>query len=79
MRGGQLSCDVISLNAAISSCEKGLRWEVAISLFWMIHIVRVLPDVVSYNAVISSVEKGRQWQLSLTLIIQDDKPGCGDP
>ena len=54
-------------NAAISSCEKGRRWVLALELLeecktWS------MPDTISYNAAISACEKGRQWHHTLVLL-----------
>ena len=52
--------NVVSYNAAISACEKGKKWELA--LHWLQELWRssLEPDVVSYNAAISAHGKGRQ-------------------
>ena len=59
--------DTTSYNAAISACEKGKHWELALGLMkecktW------ATPDTISYNAAISACEKGGQWQHALALL-----------
>ena len=51
---------MVSYNAAISACEKGKKWELA--LHWLQELWRssLEPDVVSYNAAIRAHGKGRQ-------------------
>jgi pentatricopeptide repeat protein len=61
----QLVPDVISCNALISCCEKGLQWQKALHFFSSMSLQSVKPDVVSYNAVLSACQKRLQWE-----------PGC---
>ena len=49
-------CHFISLNAAISACEKGGQWEQALILFEAMPGSNVEPDMVSYNALLDCVE-----------------------
>ncbi|CAE8656581.1 unnamed protein product [Polarella glacialis] len=58
----------ITYNAAISACEKGGQWQVALNLLSLVPEARVVPDKISYNAAISACEKGGQWQLALNLL-----------
>ena len=48
--------DLLTFNAAISSCEKGAQWQWAIQIFDMMCLcqLRISPDAISFNAVISS-------------------------
>jgi pentatricopeptide repeat protein len=57
-----------SYNAAISACEKGGQWQLALSLLNTMADMRVIQDVISYSAVISACEKGGQWELALSLL-----------
>ncbi|CAE8637386.1 unnamed protein product [Polarella glacialis] len=57
-----------SYNAAISACEKGGQWQLALGLLSSMPDMRVTPDKISYNAAISACEKGGQWQLALSLL-----------
>ncbi|CAE7263383.1 unnamed protein product, partial [Symbiodinium sp. KB8] len=63
----ELSPDVVSYSAAISSCEKGGSWPLALQLFDSMRQSELSPDVISYSAAISSCEKGMRWQLALQL------------
>ena len=53
--------DVISFSAAISACEKGGRWEQALSLLKEMLDAGVALDVISFSAAMSACEKGGQW------------------
>ena len=58
MRRHALSPDVISFNAAISTCEKGSYTNKACSLLVGMGRQALSPDVISFNAAISTCEKG---------------------
>ena len=62
--------DVITCNAAISSCEKGCQWEMSLNLFHAMSSHVLTPSIISYNAAISSCEKGSCWELGLHLFSQ---------
>ena len=52
--------DTTSYSAAISACEKGKHWEVALELLkecrtW------TTANTISYSAAISACEKGGEW------------------
>ena len=49
--------DTTSCNAAISACEKGKRWELALHLLQECKAWAV-PNTITYNAAISACEKG---------------------
>ena len=51
---------MISYSATISACEKGERWEQALSLLPEVRRSWLGPDVISYNAATSACEKGQQ-------------------
>ena len=60
-----LKRDVISYNAVISSCEKGLKWRLATEIFNEIRCDGILPNLITYSAAISLLRKGRaQWELA---------------
>ena len=54
-------------NAAISACEKGPQWQLAMGLLSE-QATKLEPDVISYTAAMSVCEKGSQWQLALGLL-----------
>ncbi|CAE8615408.1 unnamed protein product, partial [Polarella glacialis] len=60
----------ISYSAAISACEKGGQWQLALSLLSSMPVMKAIPNEISYNAAISACEKGGQWLGALTLLQQ---------
>ncbi|CAE8589705.1 unnamed protein product [Polarella glacialis] len=68
MMAKSVEANVFHYNAAISACEKGRQWQLAVGLLGSMPDMRVIPDEVSYNAAISACEKGGQWQLAMTLL-----------
>ncbi|CAK0866989.1 unnamed protein product, partial [Prorocentrum cordatum] len=58
----------LSYNAGISACEKGEKWQQALSLLREMRAARSEPNVVSYSAGVSACEKGEQWQRALSLL-----------
>ena len=64
----QIEKDPIIYNAAISACEKGQQWQLALGLLAEMAGARVETNVITYSAVVSACEKGLQWQLSLWLL-----------
>ncbi|CAE7237490.1 unnamed protein product [Symbiodinium microadriaticum] len=58
---------LLSISAAISSCEDASEWEVALSLFEELCSMNSTPDVVSFNATMSACGKGSQGRIALRL------------
>jgi len=58
MRRGRLDPNVVSYNAAVSACEKGQQWEMALSLMGQMRRSRVDPDEISNNVAVSAVASG---------------------
>ena len=73
MKEAKVDPDVISYNAAISSCEKGQQWPVAMHLFGSMPKAKVDADVI-YNAAISSCEKGPAVALAMHVFGSMPKP-----
>jgi hypothetical protein len=59
---------VISLSAAISACERGQQWPVALQLFDTFRSAAVQLDLIACNSVVSACDKGGQWQAALHLL-----------
>ena len=59
--------NVVTYNAAISSCEKGSQWQLALHLLWTAVGGRVSPDIITYSAAMSACETEGQWQTALQL------------
>ena len=69
MLGRRLESDVVSHDASISACEKGLQWMQALALLReMLGCQRLESDFVSYSAGISACEKGLLWVPALALL-----------
>ncbi|CAJ1390329.1 unnamed protein product [Effrenium voratum] len=59
----RLQWNQVVLNTAISACEAGHRWQLAVALF-----SRVRPRADSLNAAMAACERGHQWQQALALL-----------
>ncbi|CAE8713695.1 unnamed protein product, partial [Polarella glacialis] len=72
-----LNPDEISHNAALSACEKGRQWQVAL---YLLSAREIVADQISYNAVISACGKASQlpvamailWRMPLCRIMPDE-------
>eukprot|EP00973_Karenia_brevis_P007863 1067095-Karenia_brevis.AAC.1 len=58
MRRESLKLDVISFNAAISTCEKNGQWQYVAPLFVEMRKEDLTPDVISFSAATSACDKG---------------------
>ena len=65
--GGARDMSLILCNAAISSCESGGKWQLALDF---LHRRGADLDIISYNAAISSCEKASQWRWAMHLFEQ---------
>jgi hypothetical protein len=65
MLAASIRPSTISLNAAMTACERCSRWQQALKLFDG-HGIR--PDMVSCNAAINCCEQGMQWPRVSTLL-----------
>ena len=69
MPGNRLVPNVISFNAAISSCQRGGHWNEAMNLLeTMLSKPSLSPDLVSFNSTMASFQKDGQWEQSLGLL-----------
>ena len=64
--------DLISYNAALSTCSKGDQWQLAISLLSAMTLEKIEADHVSFNSVLSSFCEGLQWQRMFKML--EDMP-----
>ena len=61
--------DLVSLNAALSACEKGGAWPAALGLLRrMLGSQGTGPDVVSYSSALRAVGIAGVWQLLPTAL-----------
>ena len=80
---------IVSFNAAISACEKGERWELAVWLLVQVLAARGIArqagpaDITTFNAAISACEKGARWTLAIHILrhmlqlrLHPGLPGC---
>ena len=69
MPGNRLVPNVISFNAAISSCQRDGHWNEAMNLLeTMLSKPSLSPDLVSFNSTMASFQKDGQWEQSLGLL-----------
>ena len=59
--------DSVCYNAAISTCEKGKEWQVALGFLQEMVRQLLMPNLLSCGTAISACEKGNQWQRALGL------------
>ncbi|CAE8693446.1 unnamed protein product, partial [Polarella glacialis] len=57
----------VTLNAAISCCEKGGAWECALALVSESSAASLRPDVISFSAAIGACGRCIQWAAALSL------------
>ena len=57
--------DVMTLNAAISACNRGGAWEQALYLFSAAIQFKVQVDAITHSATISACGKSGRWALAL--------------
>lgn len=62
--------NVVSYTAAVSACEKGGQWQIALYLLDEMPLVKVTPEVNAYCAAMTACERGGQWQAALSLFQQ---------
>jgi pentatricopeptide repeat protein len=75
MSGLGLQPNVITMNAAISACEKGGQWKKALALLDSMPDLGLQPNVITMNAAISACEKSGQWEKALAIL--DSMPDLG--
>ena len=67
--------DVISYNAAISACAKGLQWERALSLLDEMQARGLEPNVISFNAAISACKNAGRSERARSLLEEIPRRG----
>ncbi|CAE7264566.1 rlmJ [Symbiodinium necroappetens] len=65
-----LQIDAVSVNAAISACEKSSMWQHALSLLFSVRRTSrdYIRNIASYNGVISACGKGFAWRIAVSLL-----------
>ncbi|CAE8635817.1 unnamed protein product [Polarella glacialis] len=81
-KNSQLSA--VHLNAAVSACEKGQRWQASLALLDEAERVGPQPDATTFNSTMAACLRGEQWQLTLALLgrmrassLQPGRPSYG--
>ena len=59
---------IVSYSATISSCEKALRWQLALFLLARLQSKDLQPNLITYNSVISACEKVGRWREALLIL-----------
>ena len=67
-QGDLLLPDLITYNSAISCCDFGGYWQVAIELLSNMEQRRKVADVITLSTAVSVCAKGGQWQYALHLL-----------
>jgi pentatricopeptide repeat protein len=67
MPGLGLLPDLITMNSAISACEKGGQWQKALTLLESMPRLGLQPDVITMSAAILACERGGQREKTLAL------------
>ena len=68
MISDELLPNVITYNSMISACEKGLQWQLALSIFDQ----QIYVDSILYSAVISACGTASEWLMALQLVHRSD-------
>ncbi|CAE7626876.1 unnamed protein product [Symbiodinium sp. CCMP2456] len=66
--GCSSSLSLVLCNAAVSTCEKSSRWEVAARLLKQFRHTRQRPDSVTHNAELCSYGRGSKWQQAFSAL-----------
>ncbi|CAJ1392624.1 unnamed protein product [Effrenium voratum] len=68
MQRTRMEQSAVTLNSAISACEKAMSWQSALHLLWAADVRDLQLDVVSFNSTISACEKAAEWQQAFLLL-----------
>ena len=60
--------NLISYNAALSTCSKGEQWQMALSLLSTMARETIEADTISFNSALSSCCEGLQWRRVFQLL-----------
>ncbi|CAJ1401389.1 unnamed protein product [Effrenium voratum] len=60
--------NIVSYGAAVSACEKGAQWQIALALLQELAAGSLRPNLLVCNAAISACEKGNQWRHAVQLL-----------
>ena len=60
--------NLVSSNAAINACEKGMQWEAALGLVLEMCLRLLMPIVMRRSATIGACDKGKHWEEALGLM-----------
>ncbi|CAJ1390413.1 unnamed protein product [Effrenium voratum] len=63
-----LQGNLLTYNSAVSACEEGGNWELALALMAEMQEVVLRMDIITYNSAISAAEKCGRWQEAVALL-----------
>jgi pentatricopeptide repeat protein len=75
METKDISPNTITYSSAISACEKGGVWEVALDLLREMETKDIPPNTITYSSAISACEKGGVWEVALDLLREMETKG----
>lgn len=62
--------DIISYNSAISACERGRQWAMALWLLELLQEGKLQGDLITYNAAISALKNlEKSWCFSDAVVV----------
>ena len=63
-----MELSVVAYNAAISACEIGDHWQIALALLDDMLLQNLPPTLVKFNVLLSACGKGGRWKLILDIV-----------
>ncbi|CAJ1353554.1 unnamed protein product, partial [Effrenium voratum] len=60
--------NIVSYGAAVSACEKGAQWQIALALLQELAAGSLRPNLLVCNAAISACDKGNRWRHAVQLL-----------
>ena len=67
---------LVLYNTAISSCEKGSYWQLAVQLIAELQGNTFRPSIITFNAAMSACSKGSQWRSAILAFCAGPEQQC---